>query len=211
MWRERLVFWIYRLFFSTWRVIFIEHPAVARLLSERSPVLLAHWHGDELALIHLVKRLKLATMTSTSKDGQLVDFVIRKLGGFTSRGSSTRGGIGALKGLIRYCREGHPTSMAVDGPKGPYHQVKPGVFELSRLCDAPVVPVGVYAPNSFVFQKAWNKAILPFPFSKVVIYFGEPMTSLTKEDDPKSPELAKRLASAIDDASSHAGKSIAAP
>lgn len=211
MWRARIVFWFYRALFASWRVRFIEHPEAARLLRERKPVLLAHWHGDELALIHLVARLKLATMTSTSADGSLVDYVIRRLGGHTSRGSSTRGGIGALKGLVRFCRDGHPTSMAVDGPKGPYHQVKPGVFELSRLCDAPIVPVGVHTPNAFIFKKSWNKAVLPWPFAKVVIYFGEPLPALTKAQDPKSPELAKSLAAAIDDASGHAGKSIATP
>ncbi len=117
--RERIVYWFYRLLFSSWRVHFIEHPEAAQLVATRQPVLLAHWHGDELALIHLVKRLHLATMTSTSKDGQLVDYVIRKLGGYTSRGSSTRGAVGALKGLVRLCREGHPTSMAVERPRGP--------------------------------------------------------------------------------------------
>lgn len=206
-----IVYWFYRAMYSTWRIQYSEHPAAARLIAERKPVLLAHWHGDELAIIHLVKKLKLATMTSTSKDGSLVDYVIQRLGGHTSRGSSTRGAVTALKGLVRLCREGHPTSMAVDGPKGPLHQVKPGVFELSRLCGAPIVPVGVFAQNAFVFKKSWNKAILPFPFSKVVIYFGSPLNELTRDDDPKSPTLALQLASAINDASSYAGKTIAAP
>lgn len=208
---KRIVYWFYRAMTASWRIHYSEHPEAAQLISERKPVLLAHWHGDELAVIHLVKKLKLATMTSTSKDGSLVDYVIHRLGGHTSRGSSTRGAVSALKGLVRLCRDGHPTSMAVDGPKGPYHQVKPGVFELSRLCEAPIVPVGVYAPSAHVFKKSWNKAILPWPFSRVNIYFGRPMPSLTREDDPKSQTLAATLGQAIDDASRHAGKTIAAP
>jgi lysophospholipid acyltransferase (LPLAT)-like uncharacterized protein len=206
-----IVYWFYRAMFASWRIQYSEHPAAAQLISNRKPVLLAHWHGDELAIIHLVKKLKLATMTSTSKDGSLVDYVIHRLGGHTSRGSSTRGAVTALKGLVRLCREGHPTSMAVDGPKGPLRQVKPGVFELSRLCEAPIVPVGVFAPNAFVFKKSWNKAILPLPFSRVIIYFGDPLNALTRADDPKSSTLALTLGRAIDDASSYAGKTIAAP
>jgi lysophospholipid acyltransferase (LPLAT)-like uncharacterized protein len=209
--RERIVYWLYKALFSSWRVNVIEHPSAARLIAERKPVLMAHWHGDELAVIHLVKKLKLATMTSTSKDGSLVDYVIHRLGGQTSRGSSTRGAVSALKGLVRLCREGYPTSMAVDGPRGPYHEVKPGVFELSRLCAAPIIPVGVFASSSFVFKKSWNKAILPYPFAKVSIYFGEPLSSVTREEDPKSPQLASRLSSALIDASGHAGFNIAAP
>ncbi len=209
--RERIVYWLYRALFATWRIDYSEHPEAARLISQRQPVLLAHWHGDELAIIHLVKRLKLATMTSTSSDGSLVDYVIHRLGGYTSRGSSTRGAVTALKGLVRLCREGHPTSMAVDGPKGPIRQVKPGVFELSRLCGAPIVPVGVFAQSAFIFKKSWNKAILPKPFSRVVIYFGQPLAAITRDHDPKNPELAARLSQAIIDASGHAGFTIAAP
>ena len=132
-------------------------------------------------------------MTSTSKDGQLMDFVIHRLGGATSRGSSTRGAVGALKGLIRLVREGYRASLAVDGPKGPLHQVKPGVFELSRLADAKLVATGTACSRALVFEKSWNKARLPMPFAKVVVTFSEPWRAITKSEDPKSPELAKKL------------------
>lgn len=186
------------------------HPSAQTLVDNKSPVVLAHWHGDELALTYLVKRLKLATMTSTSKDGQIMDYVIRKLGGVTSKGSSTRGAVGALKGLIRYCKSGVPISMAVDGPKGPYHKVKPGAFELSKLCAAPVVPVGVAVSKAHVFERSWNKTFLPYPFAKVDIYFGEPFAPLSRDDDAKSLELAERLSSALLNAGAQAAKSIAA-
>src|SRR5690606_18737721 len=109
------------------------------------------WHGDELAVLHLVKRYRLATMTSTSKDGAIIDYVIRKLGGDTSRGSSTRGAVTALKGLVRLGRSGRVLSLAVDGPKGPIYEPKPGVFELSKLCGAAIVPVGVAVTKAHVF------------------------------------------------------------
>lgn len=209
MWRDRFIFFFYRILFATWRVRFVKHPESENLIQHKKPVLLAHWHGDELALIHLVKVLGLATMTSTSRDGASVDYIIRRLGGFTSRGSSTRGAITALKGLIRLCRDGRPTSMAVDGPRGPYHEVKPGVFELSRVCEAPVIPVGVAARPTFVFQKSWNKAFLPLPFAKVAIYFAQPLPALRRDQDPKDSELALSLARAIDNASGHAAHLLA--
>lgn len=148
-------------------------------------------------------------MTSTSQDGSLVDFVIRKMGGATSRGSSTRGGIAALKGLIRLIRQGYRASMAVDGPKGPLHRVKPGVFELSRIANAYVVPVGVAASNGHVFQKSWNKALLPWPFSRVVITFSEPLSPITESALSREPELAQTLASSIANANQQASKLIA--
>lgn len=175
------------------------------------PTLLAHWHGDELAVLHLVSRLHLATMTSTSSDGQIIDYVIRRLGGVTSRGSSTRGGSVALKGLLRLGKSGRPISMAVDGPKGPLHQVKSGVFEISRLLDAPIFPVGVFCASVFVFKKSWNKAILPFPFSRITIVFDKPLGPVSKQADPRSPELAEQLSLSLDNAKQQALKFIAVP
>ncbi|MBK7845301.1 MAG: lysophospholipid acyltransferase family protein [Bdellovibrionales bacterium] len=208
---SRLASILYRLLSVTWRVRVIEDPLFVGRREAGLPTLLAHWHGDELAVLHLVSRLHLATMTSTSSDGQIIDYVIRRLGGVTSRGSSTRGGIVALKGLLRLGKTGRPISMAVDGPKGPLHQVKSGVFEISRLLDAPIFPVGVFCTSVFVFKKSWNKAILPCPFSRITIIFGEPLGPVSKRADPRSSELAERLSLSLDNAKQQALKFIAVP
>ncbi len=209
MWRARIVYYLYKLFFSSWRRALIVHPETQKLLDEKKPLVLAHWHGEELALIFLVEQLKLATMASQSSDGSIVSYVINRLGGVTSRGSSSRGAIGALIGLVRFCKSGRPTSIAVDGPRGPYHKVKPGVFELSKLCGAYVVPVGATSSSAIHFKKSWNKAFLPYPFAKVRVYFGEPIAPLTKDQDAKDVSLAHSLALKIDNASQQAAKLIA--
>lgn len=192
-----LVWLFYRAWTWTWRVQCLESAGMKLALASGDRIIFAHWHGDELCIVPLVAKYKIATMTSTSKDGQLIDFVIRRLGGATSRGSSTRGGVGALKGLVRLVREGFRASMAVDGPKGPLHHVKPGVFELSRLADARIVSVGAATSSAIVFHKSWNKAKLPKPFARVIVSFGEPWPALTREDDAKSSALAERLGAEI--------------
>ncbi len=135
---------VYYLFSVSWRIQLVKPPSLIEKQSKKLPIVFAHWHGDELAILHLVKHFQLATMTSTSKDGQLIDFIIHKLGGATSKGSSTRKAIQGLKGLLQLGKRGHPISMAVDGPKGPLHKVKHGVFEISKILHAPIYPVGVH-------------------------------------------------------------------
>src|SRR4051812_27558365 len=91
------IVWIfYRLWTWTWRMELLESPDLLQAKQNGELLIFAHWHGDELCIVPLVTSFKIATMTSTSKDGQLIDFTIRRLGGATSRGSSTRGAIGAL-------------------------------------------------------------------------------------------------------------------
>jgi lysophospholipid acyltransferase (LPLAT)-like uncharacterized protein len=186
--------WIFfRLWSMTWRLVCIESEGLKKAIANGEPIVFAHWHGDELKILPLIKPYKVAAMTSTSKDGQLVDFAVRRLGGATSRGSSTRGGIGALKGMIRLMGEGYRASMAVDGPKGPLHKVKPGVLELSRLAKAQIVPLGAATDRKMTFHKSWNKAELPKPFAKIVVWFGEPLPVVTRDESAKAPELALRL------------------
>lgn len=203
-----LVWFFYRLWTWTWRVRIVEPTSLTKAKQAGDRLVFAHWHGDELAIVPLVTPYRIATMTSTSKDGQLIDFVIRRLGGATSRGSSTRGAVGALKGLVRLIGQGYHASMAVDGPRGPLHQVKPGVFELSRLADAKIVVVGVAISNAIVFHKSWNKARLPKPFSKVVITFGEPWPAMQRKDNAKDSNLAHRLAGEISSACQRADEHL---
>lgn len=203
-----LVWLFYRLWTATWRLELRESEGLLKAKAAGERLIFAHWHGDELCIIPLVTPYRIATMTSTSKDGELIDFVIRRLGGATSRGSSTRGGVGALKGLVRLIRQGYRASMAVDGPKGPLHRVKPGVFELSRLADAKIVPVGAAANRAIVFQKSWNRAHLPKPFARVVVEFGEPIDVISRDQSAKSPELAQRLQSEISSACKRAAEHL---
>jgi len=205
-----IVFLFYRLLVWSWRIRVVEHPELTKKVKANEPVAFAHWHGDELSLVHLVKVYKLSTMTSTSKDGQLIDFVIRGFGGSTSKGSSTRGGVQALKGLIRLCRSGRNCSLAVDGPKGPLHQVKHGILDISRMTGHPIVPTGVAVEKAHTFHKSWNKTFLPLPFTKVLIYLGEPSPAIPKKSSKENyPQLALDLAKRIHAAGQQAAKLIA--
>ena len=196
----------------TWRVSIHEPPEMLLALKNKEPIILAHWHGDEIPLLALMTRYRLATITSTSKDGEMMNTVVRLQGTKTSRGSSTRGGVTALKGLIRIVKdEGRNTSFAVDGPKGPRHKVKAGVFEFSRLLNSPIYAAGVHCDRAWVFHKAWNKSYFPKPFAKISFHWLGPVIQVSKEHDPRSEQLAELLADALHRSAALAVKKIAAP
>lgn len=168
--------------------------------NQTATVVFAHWHGHEMAILPLLRPFKIATLISQSRDGDLMNYVVEKMGGKTSRGSSSRGAISGLKGLIKLCQSGRNASMAVDGPKGPIYKVKPGVFELSRLLDAPIVPMGIAARSSYVFKRSWNQAMLPLPFTRVQVYFGDHLSPVTKGSSAKDLKLSEGLENALNGA-----------
>lgn len=183
-------------------------------LKKRFSIILAHWHGDEIPLVQFAGRYRIATIVSSSKDGDMMNILFQLLGGKTTRGSSTRGAVNALKGLIRLAKRGFNTSFAVDGPKGPIHVVKPGLFEISRLLSASrngsIFVAGAACDRAWKFPRAWNKAYLPKPFAKVHIVWMGPFGPIHKDQDARSPELANSLAEALHKAHDEASKKIAA-
>ncbi len=201
-----LVYLFYRFLLLTWRVTLDECPSFRHALAERKPVVIAHWHGNELALIHLARRYRIATITSTSKDGELMNRVLHWLGAETARGSSTRGGANAMRGLISHCRKnGNNVSFAVDGPKGPIYKVKPGVFEFSRLMNAPIYTASVSVSRPWIFSRAWNRAVLPKPFSHVHVRIAEGLPAITRDQNSRDAALASTLERLLEDGGRIAG------
>ncbi|OFZ28826.1 MAG: hypothetical protein A2622_05265 [Bdellovibrionales bacterium RIFCSPHIGHO2_01_FULL_40_29] len=199
-----IVWIIYRILSATWRVRVVEDEALRSDIQNKQAVILSHFHQDELVLISLAPRYKIATMTSTSKDGEIMTTVLRLLGARISRGSSTRGGVSALKGLIQLCKNGSNSTFAVDGPKGPLYEPKAGVFEFSRLLKSPIYAAGVACDRAWHFPRAWNKTFLPKPFARVFVVWTKAQDPVTKDQDPRSPELAKTLKNQLFAARQHA-------
>jgi lysophospholipid acyltransferase (LPLAT)-like uncharacterized protein len=189
----RLLWTIYRSLSSTWRIECVEPEALVEARSDGRLLIFAHWHRDELCILPHIATYKIASMVSMSYDGDVMAYAFRKLKGACSRGSSTRRGVSAAKGLIALMKQGYRASLAVDGPKGPRHKVKPGVFGVSRLAGASIVPVGVACSRAFIFERSWNKAKLPKPFSRISIVFGEPWAVIPRDEDADEAAWAKRL------------------
>lgn len=148
------------------------------------PVIFAHFHQDELMLIYTGVGKGYATLTSTSKDGELMTKVLNLMGFTCIRGSSNKKPVAALLNMINFLIKTNSTSvMAVDGPKGPIYKVKNGVLMLSKKTGFPIIPLVAKPSNAYCISSSWNKALIPKPFSKVEILFGKEIRVPSEESD----------------------------
>ncbi len=165
---------------------------------DRGSCIYAHWHGDELVLIRRYSFLQKAVMASLSKDGSMLSVGLKWLGYCVVRGSSSRGGIGGLKALADAIKKGRDVALAVDGPRGPIYEVKPGVLKLAQLTGRPILPLAATAQNKIVFKRSWNQCYFPYPFSRVAVVYGDffwvPRGLSEEEFERKRQELQSRLA-----------------
>jgi len=180
----------------TWRIREDGPPEVLKaFVKEGQPCIYAHWHGDELVLIGYYSYRRLAVLSSLSKDGTIMAATLSLLGYQVFRGSSSRGGARGLLGLIGAVKNGSQSALAVDGPKGPIYEVKPGVVKLAMKTGMPIVPVRTRAVSAWKIPRAWNRSYVPKPFTKVHVEYAEAILADSK-DSPE--EVALQLKVALD-------------
>lgn len=141
------------------------------------PYIYALFHENLLSTIlaHSQAKQSFAVIVSSSHDGDYISGPLKNLGHQTVRGSSSRDGTKALKQMIKMIRAGHPGAITVDGPRGPRHEIKDGVFQMAKLASAPIIPIACLPERAYVFRKSWDQFRLPLPFTKIKIVLGEPL------------------------------------
>jgi lysophospholipid acyltransferase (LPLAT)-like uncharacterized protein len=153
-----------------------------------------------MVLAFTVRPYRIVTIVSKSQDGEIMNTFLKLNGGQTVRGSSSRGGAEALRSLVTQAKKCKlNVSFAVDGPKGPIYEVKPGVFQFQRLLklSSPIYAAGIACDSFWRFEKSWNKTILPKPFAKVVIHWLDTGIVINQDQDPKDPKFALALKDAL--------------
>lgn len=117
------------------------HEHVDRLYREGKRCIIAFWHARQL-MMPLTYRGTLAyILISQHQDGEIIARIVERFGLRAVRGSSTRGGVEALRELIRLGRSGVDLVVTPDGPNGPPHIAKMGVIQLARASRLPIIPL----------------------------------------------------------------------
>jgi lysophospholipid acyltransferase (LPLAT)-like uncharacterized protein len=89
--------------------------------------------------------------------------------------------------------EGKDALFAVDGPRGPAREVKPGAILAAKTAGAPLVPIRISPSRAWVFSRAWDGYALPKPFATVEITRGAPILP----EDGDTEALCRKLTHAL--------------
>ncbi len=214
-----VAYWVIRIWFGTVRVRILDRDIYEEyfLGTDRTDnVVAGSWHRHAVFFFYFFRRLKnRVIMVSRSKDGEFTARIARRLGYECVRGSSTRGGHDALRAMIDYMNQGGPKRFcgtAVDGPQGPARKLKKGLLVAAKETGAVFLPMACSGTRVFTFSKAWDKTIIPKPFSKMVITFGRPFKiphDISEEDleelRRKTEGLLNELTDKVDEICGYTG------
>jgi 3-deoxy-D-manno-octulosonic-acid transferase len=135
--------------------------------------ILASWHSSFSLPVFILRKLHLTCIVSPSEDGLLLERFLLLSGCKVIRGSTRRGGLTALRKASEELKKGEILGITPDGPLGPPRVPHKGVLFLARE-GHPLIPVGVSA-HPAIRLKTWDRHLLPLPFSRIVVSFGEPI------------------------------------
>jgi lysophospholipid acyltransferase (LPLAT)-like uncharacterized protein len=102
--------------------------------------------------------------------------------------------------MVRLARENCDIGITPDGPRGPAEVVKPGVATLACLTKRPVIPMA-YSCSRFKRLSSWDRFMFPYPFSRAVFVWGEPLSCREGEEQE---EFRKRVEAALKEVTARA-------
>ncbi len=140
-------------------------------LSQR--YLYAFWHETLLLPAYQYSHTPTRVLISEHADGELIAQVCRHLGLGTIRGSTTRGGVKAIREILKLAGRSHIV-VTPDGPRGPRRQFQAGVIFVAARTGLPIVPVA-FAYHKCWRMRSWDRFAVPYPFSPAVGVLGEPL------------------------------------
>ncbi len=155
-----------------------KHPAIIMLWHNRI-VLCPNFFGE-----YMDRTLNYTAYVSKSRDGEWLALATESYpNGYTIRvpkfdkHQSLRQFVKTLKKSVLL--------ITPDGPIGPIYKIKPGVIVAAQLAKAQIFPFS-WSATKYWKLPTWDNMIIPKPFGKIVIGFGDPF--LVEKSDEKSLE-----------------------
>src|SRR6266849_4557543 len=158
---------------SRWTV---EGGAAAQLhFREKRPFILAFWHGRLLMMpMAWPREVPIHMLISGHRDGRIIADAVGHFGIASIAGSSSRGGLAALRAMVKTLKEGACVGITPDGPRGPAMQASQGIVAAARLAGASIIPLS-YATRRRWVLGTWDRFHLALPFTAGIHLWGTPI------------------------------------
>ena len=153
---------------KTVRIVYVNFERVWDDWRDGKNIILAFWHGRLLMMPVMYKGNGVAVMVSQHRDGELIARTVRRFGIDSVRGSTTRGWLGGIKGLLNEIKKGKDIAITPDGPKGPRFNAQMGIIGLAKITGLPIIPM-TFGASKKKLLKAGMPSYCLIPFQKACL------------------------------------------
>jgi lysophospholipid acyltransferase (LPLAT)-like uncharacterized protein len=184
--------------FLTSKRVFYNYEGMLEQYKQGASTLGAIWHQDAILVPFTFRGYNVVTMVSKSDLGEIMAFIVRRMGFVPVRGGSSMAGSDALAEVIDYIRthERILFGITVDGSRGPKYKVKKGIIVVAKESGVPIYPVRAWAKRTALLP-TWDNTLVPLPFNEFVYFVGDPVyvppDATLEEIEDKRQELEDGL------------------
>lgn len=174
-------------------------PESAVYLSDEQQSITCLWHGRLLMMPLLrTRRRSFDMLSSTHSDGVLIAKAVAHLGIGAVPGSSSRGGVSGVRGMLRRMKDGGNVGITPDGPRGPARVAARGVAQLSLTSGIPVIPMA-FSARHYRRIASWDRFFLPLPFTTLFHIVGAPLRPEAFTDSEVMRQTVEAALNAVTD------------
>ena len=173
--------YVYIVYISSQKT-FINKDNFDKLILENKSFIYALWH-DQLLLSPFTWQTKnrIDILISKHKDGDIIADLIKYHGFNSIRGSTNnpnkekeKNTISSIRKIIKTLKANVSIGITPDGPRGPRHKVSEGTINIARISNKKILPMALAYKEQWVLN-TWDKFIIPKPFNKICIVWGDPI------------------------------------
>jgi lysophospholipid acyltransferase (LPLAT)-like uncharacterized protein len=206
----RVGYWYIRLLHATMRLEYRGRETLDRARQESERYILAFWHSRFAMMPYCYPDQRIAVVISRHRDARLLAEILMRFGYDMAWGSSTRGGVAALREVVRKMKDGYDSAFTPDGPRGPRRRVQAGVIVAARLSGKPIIPVA-FSARPARRLRSWDRTLVPYPFSKGLYLYGAPMRVARKADEEEQERFRASLEDELDRLTDRADEQVGLP
>lgn len=160
---------------STWTFIWPQALDKDKI-NQLNGSLFAMWHNRLVFGMHILKEINnVHALVSSHHDGMIISDILKKMNFSVIFGSTNRNSIQALKEIISKICSGNNVVITPDGPRGPIYKVNSSIARLAKKFHKPLIPISCSSDRHYTIPRSWDKMIIPKPFSKITVRFGNPL------------------------------------
>jgi lysophospholipid acyltransferase (LPLAT)-like uncharacterized protein len=170
---------------------------LSKAIAPETPIICAMWHGQHLMISFAWPDAidRMAALISRHEDAGAQAAALAYLGVTPVRGSGGpadrayyKGGVPAMRELLRQLESGASVAMTADVPKRA-RVCGLGIVTLAKLSGRPIVPTAVVTSRRIQFN-SWDRASLGLPFSRAVVLTGN-LVRVAHDADDAAIEAAR--------------------
>jgi lysophospholipid acyltransferase (LPLAT)-like uncharacterized protein len=194
---QQTVAWIAAKFmmlvFKTNRWDYLHRERVDPYWQNDKPMIVCFWHNRLMMMTFAwLSETPFHMLISGHADGRVISMAVGHHGIKTIAGSSSKGGSDAIRKVLKALKQGDSVGITPDGPRGPRFSVNQGLVNLASKAGVDLVPM-CYSTSRRIVWKSWDRLVLPLPFGKGVIIYGEPIKMHPEQTDEELIQAGQLL------------------